>query len=186
MVVAGENGDGRDAAVARGLDIVSHVADECRFLGVEAVLGEDLVDDIALVDDAGVSCLKVVAKSEIIHLALEGESVHGSEDEGANAEGGAPFELFAGVWEDGDGGEGGVEGGSEMRFEFGEGDIWEEFRVKFRVRETEAPAEALAIQGVDVVFRQDSVGGFDDGAEVVHECAGPVENEIAEHDFGKI
>jgi hypothetical protein len=73
-----------------------------------------------------------------------------------------------------------------MRFEFGEGDIWEEFRVKFRVRETEAPAEALAIQGVDVVFRQDSVGGLDDGAEVVHECAGPVENEIAEHDFGKI
>src|SRR5437899_1693936 len=48
-VVAGKDGTGMNASVARGLDIVLHIADKQSFGGDEVVLFEELVDFFALV-----------------------------------------------------------------------------------------------------------------------------------------
>ncbi len=143
---------------------------------------KDLVNDVAFVEDAGVGGFEVFAEAEVVQLALEGEGVHGGEDEAADAEGGAPFELFAGVGQDGDGGEGGVESGAEMGFEFFEWDLREEFGVKLTVGEAEGAAESFAIERRDFIFFEHGISGFKDGAEVVNKGAGPVEDEIAEHE----
>jgi len=53
-IVASEDSHGMDAAVAGGFNIVFHVADEDGFIGDELVLFEDIVDELALIPDAGV------------------------------------------------------------------------------------------------------------------------------------
>ena len=53
--------------------------------------------------------------------------------------------------------------------------------VELAVGQAEAAAEALAVEGGDVVFPEHRVGGLDHRAEVVHQRAGPIEDEVAEH-----
>ncbi len=53
--------------------------------------------------------------------------------------------------------------------------------VKLAVRQAEVAAEALAVEGRDVVFPQHRVGRLDHGSEIVHQRAGPIEDEVAEH-----
>ena len=181
MVVAGEHGDRGHAAVAGGFDVVGHVADEGGFGGVEAVGVEEAVDELALVEHAGVGGFEVVAQAEIVHLALEGERVHGGEDKRADAECGAPLELFAGVGQHGDRGDGGGEGLAEVGFQFVERHLRKLLGVEFPVRQPERAAESLAVERSDFVVREHGVGGFEDRAEVVHQRAGPVEDEVAKH-----
>jgi hypothetical protein len=123
-----------------------------------------------------------VVEAEFHQLAGEGIRVHGSEDKHADAEGGAVFEFFAGVREDGDGGKGGFESRAEVGFEFGEGDVGEDFGVELVVGEAKAAAELFAVERGDVVLAEDGVGGIDDGAQVIDEGAGPVEDEVVEHE----
>src|ERR1039457_2510680 len=78
-VVAGQHGAGMHAAVLRSLDVVLHVADEQRFIRLELVFGEDVVDFFALVPNIGVSLFKKGV--EINYTALHGEviSVNGAQ-----------------------------------------------------------------------------------------------------------
>ena len=104
----------------------------------------------------------------------------------ADAEGGAPFEFFAGVGQHGDGRDGGVEGRAEMGFEFLERDVGQQLGVKFPVRQAEARRNPSRSSGGDVVFPEHRVGRLDHRAEVVHQGAGPVEDEVAEHGAGGV
>jgi hypothetical protein len=118
MVVAGEHGDGGNAAVTGGFHVVGHVPDEGGFVRIEGVGFEDAVDDLALVEHAGVGGFEEIAQAELVHLPLEGGGVHGSQDKSADAAAGAPFELFPGMGEDGDGRDRLIEGRAEVGLEF--------------------------------------------------------------------
>jgi len=167
--------------VAGGFHIVGHVADEGGLGGGEAVGCEDAVDDFPLVEDTGVGGLEMLTQAEFVHLALKGEGIHGGEDKAADAEGGAPFEFFAGVGENGDGSQGVVESRAEVGFEFFQRNVGQQFGVKFAVGEAEDAAESFAVERSDLIFPEDGIGRLDDGAEIVDQGAGPIENEVAKH-----
>jgi hypothetical protein len=163
MVVASENRNRGNAAMAGGLNIVRHIADEGGLCRGELVSGEDPVNHFTLVQHPGIGGLEVVAKPEIVHLALEGEGVHRGQDEAADAEGGAPFQLLAGVRQDGDGSDRVVKGRAEMCFEFFQGDLRQQLGVKLPVGQPKGAAECFAVERGNPVFFEHRVGCLDDG-----------------------
>ena len=97
----------------------------------------------------------------------------------------APFELFAGVGQHGDGRDGGVERRAKMGFKFLQRDVREQFGVEFPVRQPEGAAESFAVERGDFIFPEHGIRRLDHRAEIVHKRAGPIENEVAKHGGGK-
>ena len=81
-IVAGQHGATDHARMTRRLDIVHHVADEDRLGGVEIVLGQQMQDDLPLVERLHVGLLEILLHVEPAALRLEMLAVDGAEQEG--------------------------------------------------------------------------------------------------------
>ena len=56
------------------------------------------------------------------------------------------------------------------------------FLIEIAVGQPEAEPEAFAVERLDPVEPEHVVGGLQDRRQVVHQGAGPVEDEIVEHE----
>ena len=180
-VVAGEHGTGMNAAVPGGLDVVLHIAHEQGFVRAQAVFGEDGVDFFALVPNADV---RLVEKSvEAGEATLGGEiiTVDGAQEEGAEIAGAAELEKVAGVGEGADGVLGQAETGVEPGFELGHGHMGSMALVKIGERQGKFRAKLLERHFLLAGLREDKIGGLQDGGQIVHQRARPVEDDIVNH-----
>jgi len=180
-VVAGQDSAGVDAAVFGGVDVVFHIADEEGFAGVELVFDEDFVDGVAFIEDTGVGAVEVDVKAGDLAVDAVMVGMGGTEEKGANFVRAAEFKEFAGVGEFADGDLGAFEFAVEPFLQLAHGDVRGMAVVKFFEREGEFGPELFEGHGGLAGAGEDVIGGLEDGGQVVHEGARPVENDVANH-----
>jgi hypothetical protein len=183
-VVAGEDGAGADATVAGGGDIVLHIADQKGLFRAEVVVLENAVDGIPLVGDTGIGLAEEVVHAEAAGLVLKIGLVNGAEEKGGQIAGVAVFENFPGPGQEGDGVVKFPEDLSEDLFQLVEGGVGDVLFVEALVREIEFFTEGLAVKRGFPVGGKDPVSSLEDGGEIVHESARPVEDQVADHCLG--
>jgi hypothetical protein len=182
-VVAGEDGAGADATVAGGGDIVLHVADEEGLFRAEVVVFENAVDGVPLVGHTGIGLAKEVVHAQAAGLVLEVGLVDGAEEKDGKVAGVAVFKDLSRPGEKGDGVVKFAKDLPKDFLQFLEGGVGNVFFVEALIREIEFFPEGLAVKRGFPVGSEDPVGGFQDGGKVVHESAGPVEDQVADHFF---
>ena len=123
VVVSGEDGDGEDVGVARGLDVVNHVADVDEFCGVQGVLGEECGDVGFFIHDACMEGFKEMMDAEGVGLRLDGLGGCGTEHEHATGFELRLFQEGERCLQNGDGFQGGGEGAAEFNFQFFQGNV---------------------------------------------------------------
>lgn len=97
-VVTGQYGARVNSAMARGFDVVLHVADEKCFVGIELIDRENFVNFLALVPDADVGNVEILPEIGSLFLNSEMFRRDGAQQEGANFMGATKFEESACVW----------------------------------------------------------------------------------------
>ncbi len=168
------------AAVAGGLDIMRHVADECGMFRAQGVVFQQVVDVFSFVSDAGMNTLEIRIQCEFPRLSGEVVRMSGAEHEAAMPLGLTPAEEVAGV-----GQKSGLffrahEGGVKNGFEGSQHLAGQQALVKPGKRQFKFPQKVFAGQYGAAAVRQHCVSGINDRREVVDKRAGPVENEISE------
>lgn len=147
----------------------------------EVVVFEDFVDFLPLVPDTGIGLLKVAA--EISRTFLNGEMVVSdrAEEKGADFVVGAKFEEVTGVGQGANGGLDFAESGVKPGFQLRHRDIGSVFVVEDGEREAKLGAELFQCEFGALCLREDVICGFPDGGEVIHQSAGPIKDDIANH-----
>ena len=181
-VVAGEHGAAHHAGVARGLDVVDHVADEDGLVGVEAVLGQQVEDDLALVEGLRVGLPEVGLDAEALALGLVVLVMDRAEKKRGQAALAQVVEELLRVGQQGDAGLQELERGVVVMVELGQRQLGQVLFVEIGEREVELFPELLGRPCWLAVLLEDFVAGFEHGTEVIDESAGPIEDDVA--DFG--
>src|SRR4051812_3660599 len=101
-VITGENGARQDTSMVGGLDIVLHVANEKCFVGMEAILLDDLVNVGGFIPDPSVGFANVRFQTGISGLNVEMVRMNGAQNEGVDAAVPAKFEKASRVRQNGD------------------------------------------------------------------------------------
>ena len=180
-VVAGEDGNTHHAAVARGFDIVDHVADKGGFIAVQPVLVEDLADLGAFVHHPDIRMLEVMGETEFGRLHFVMLALHRTEQKEA------PSALAAKIEKLVEAGQGRDvildfdEPAMEDGLEIGQRNIGQVLLVKLGERQAELLAEFLATERRTPVFLENKVGRADDRRQIVNQRSGPIEEEVAQH-----
>jgi len=182
-VVAGEDSAGADAAVAGGGDVVIHVANKEGLFRPEIVIFENAVDGIPFVGHAGIGFAEEVVHAQTAGLVLEVGLVNGAEKKNGEFAGVTVFEDLARSGQKGDGVMKLPENLPENFLELVEGGVGNVLFVEAFVGEVELFPKGLTVEGGFAVGGENAVGGLQDGGEVVHEGAGPIEDEVADHFF---
>ena len=170
-IIAGGDGDGVNSAMAGGDDIVHHVPDESGGGWKQSVIGEDVADAEALINDAGVDRLKVIVQSELVRLFREEADVHTGKNKTADVLLATPRQHFTGMGKDGYPVGRLIEGCPESALKVPDGDARENFIVKFGIREAEAEPEFIAIHRRDAMAFKDPVGGMQSGRKIIDQSA---------------
>ena len=184
FVVAREDGHGMDAAVLRGLDVVRHVADEDGGLRVEAVLGEELLDDLPLVPDAGVRPVNEPPEIRARGLGLPVVGMHRAQEKRPHAALAAEDEKLARVRQR-----------LDEVLHFAEAFVKPFLQLHHRHAGQVAVVEGLERQaelGAELVEGQlrfaggdkDMVGGAQHGGQVIHQRARPIKDDVLNHARG--
>jgi hypothetical protein len=122
--------------------------------------------------------------AEAAGLILEVGLVDGAEKKDGEIAGVAVLEDLAGAGEKGNGMVQFPKDFAEDFLELVEGGVRNVLFIKTLVGEVEFFPEGLAVEGRLPMGGEDAVGSRKDGGEVVHEGAGPVEDEVADQDKG--
>jgi 23S rRNA pseudouridine2457 synthase len=171
-----------NAAMLGRLNIMFHVADEERFVGLELVFGEDVVDFFAFVPNVGIGFFKkgVEVNNAALHGIMVG--VNGAQEERAEFFRAAEFQKIARVRQLHDGGLSLLKAAVKPVFELRHWDVRRVAVVKFRERQGKFRAELLERHFRFASLLQNKIRGFQDGGQIVHQGSGPVEDDVADHE----
>src|SRR5690242_7690515 len=96
-VVAGEHRAGMNAAMAGGSDVMFHVTDEERFVGLKIVFAQDLMDFFAFIPHIGIGLVEKGVEAVAAALRLEMIRVNGAQEKGAEFFRATEFQELPGV-----------------------------------------------------------------------------------------
>ena len=145
------------------------------------MLGENAMNGVALIGDSGVGLPEKVVDPEAASLMIEIRLVNGAQEKDGQIPGLAIFKNLTGAWEQGNRVVEFPENLSENLLQLLDRGLGDVLLIKSLVRKVEPFTEGLAVQGSFTMGGKDPVGGFQHGGKVVHERAGPVEDDITNH-----
>jgi hypothetical protein len=181
-IVTGQHGAAHHSGVFRGVDVVNHVADENRFRRIEIVLGQQVEDDLALIERLHISVLEIFLHAEASALGLEMFLVDGAEQERRHLPRLEVVEKIERMGQHGDAGLEQLESGVIMVIKLGQRRLGQVLLIEIGEGEIELLAKVLRAEGGLAIMLEYLVGRLEDRIEIVDQRAGPVENDVA--DFG--
>jgi hypothetical protein len=153
-----------------------HVADEEGLFRPEVMILENAVDGVPFIGHAGIGLAKEVVHAQASGLVIEVGLVNGAKKKDRQVTGVAVFKDLSRPRQKGDGVVQFPKDLPEDFLQFVEGGVGNVLFVETFVGQVELFPEGLPVEGGFPVGGKDPVGGLQDGGEVVHEGAGPVED----------
>ena len=180
-VITRQHGDGMNAAVPGGFNVVRHVADKDRLFGNKLMLGEDIVDFLALVPDADERVL-----DELPEVGLSGLNGivfrrNGGKKESADPVDLAEFEKFTGVRQGGDGFLNLAEATVKPLFQLWQRNMRRMQIVKSGERQLKIFAELIQGDFGSLGLDEHIIGGLPNGWQIIHKRARPVKDDVSDH-----
>ena len=163
------------------LYVMLHVPDERGFMGMQPVLGQQGVDMGVLMADARVNGFKIFHHAQLLALDVELLGVHAGEDKAAHAARAAELQEFPRVRQHLHRRVGNAEGVPEMVFQFIQIRLGQHAGIIVRIGKLEFRAEFIPVHAGFSVLGKNVIGRVQRQGQVIHQGAGPVENEILEH-----
>src|SRR6266404_3518434 len=142
-VVAREHGAGMDAAMARGLDVMLHIANEQCLPGIQLIFFQDIVDFFSLVPNPQVRFVEVFIKSDHGSLDCEMILMDSAEQKCPQVLGAAKLKEFSSVRQLANGTLDLLEAAMKPAFELGQWHVWQVPVVKNGERKAKLGAELL-------------------------------------------
>ena len=180
-VVAGQHGARMNAAVPRGLDVVLHVADEKRFVGLEIIFAENLVDFFALVPDIGVRPVEKRVEAEVAVLRGKMIGVNGAQEKRADFVRATKFQKRARVRQFNDGSLRLTELAMKPVLQLRHRHVRRVAVIEFFEGQRELGAEFFQRHRRLAGLREDEVRRLQNGGQIIHQSPRPVENDVANH-----
>ena len=170
-----------NAAVARGGDVVLHVANEQRLVRLQMVLAENLVDFFTFVPNAGIGPVEQRAKAGDAALRLEIVTLHRAQKQRAHLFRAAEFQKLPRVRERDHGRLQPAIRGMKPRLQLRHGNVRRMAVVKLREGQFKLRAKFGPRHRRPAGLAEHLVRRLQHGGQVVHQSSRPVENNVADH-----
>src|SRR4051812_47299737 len=172
-----------NSTVLRGFDIMLHIADEQCLVRIKPVLLKNLMNLLPLVPDVEVRLIQVFVEAGDAALHRKMIAVHCTQEKGAQAFSSAEFEKLARMRQLAHGILNLLETAVKPGFKLRQRHFWDKPFVKAGEGQAKLGSECFERNLLLLRLRQNVIGRLPDGRQVVHERAGPVEDDIANHAF---